>query len=85
MESWIGWLVAIVPLAALFAGRGRGSTVALVIVGIAMVLFALTFFTTGGQTTFTINEVILALGVLCIAAAAIRFLIVAWERAQATR
>jgi hypothetical protein len=54
-------------------------------VGIALCVLGVLLVTTGGQMTFTINEVLLGVGVVFIAAAVVRLVIVASGRLQAPR
>lgn len=82
---WVAAILGLIRLGLLVAGRGLVSSLGLVLVGIALCVLGVFFVTTGGQMTITINELLLGVGVVFIAAAAVRVVIVASDRMQAPR
>jgi hypothetical protein len=82
---WVAAVLGLIGLGLLVVGRGSVSALGLVLVGIALCVLGVLFVTTGGQMTFTINKVLLGVGVVFIAAAVVRVVIVASNRMQAPR
>jgi high-affinity Fe2+/Pb2+ permease len=85
MTTWAVAILGLIGLGLMVAGKGIVSALGLVLVGIALCVFGIVFATSGGQTTITINELLLGVGVVFIAAAVVRIVIVALDRMQAPR
>jgi hypothetical protein len=82
---FVGNLYVLVPAAIsaillLAIGHEQRSAVGLAVVGLAFLVPAFQLMTSGGQTTYTINEVLLGFGIFCMVVGGVRLGWVRWLR-----
>jgi hypothetical protein len=83
MTTWVVAILGLIGLGLMVAGRGLVSALGLMIVGFALCVFGILFAASAGQTTITITDLLLGVGVVFIAAAVVRVALVALDRMQA--